>query len=92
MIEIALHIALISLHKTLQEAFFRGRRLAVLSQPMRLQICLCHNIQTILIAQVIPQIVIGIMTGAHGIDIVLFHQLYVPHHALARNNITSIGV
>ena len=59
---------------------------------MCLYISLSHDIQTILIAQFIPKIIIRIMACTHGIDIELLHNPNVLQHTLPRNNISIIRV
>ena len=59
---------------------------------MCLEVCLCHDVQAVLVAEFIPHGVVGIVARAHGIDIELFHQADILNHPFAGNDITSVGV
>ena len=62
------------------------------THAVRLNVCLCHYVNAILVAKVIPTWVIGIVASAHSVDVVLFHQLNVLHHARSAYNVGTIGV
>ena len=59
---------------------------------MALKVRLSCEVDTILVAQVIPARVVGIVAGAHGIDVQLLHNLDVLDHALHRDDIATVGV
>ena len=60
--------------------------------PVRLHVGLVNHVQAVLITQFIPDRVIGIMTGADGVDVAAFHQENVLQHALARHMPTGVRV
>ena len=57
-------------------------RLMDIPCAMGFQIVLCNQIQTILVAQVVQCILILVMAGADGIDVVLLHGDDVPKQFL----------
>ncbi|MPM09841.1 hypothetical protein SDC9_56164 [bioreactor metagenome] len=57
-----------------------------------LYIGLVHDIQAVAVAQLVPDAVVGIMAGAHGIEVVLLHQPDILHHALDRQRLGHILV
>ena len=61
------HISLISLKMSFMESLVFGERIFTISHTMRFDICLGGDIQSILVAQVIPSRVVGIVASAHGI-------------------------
>ena len=74
------------------ESLVFGERIFTISHTMRFDICLGGDIQSILVAQVIPSRVVGIVASAHGIDVELLHDFDVLNHAVDTNHITSLGV
>ena len=51
-----------------------------------------HHIESKRVAEFIPPLTVGIMTGAHGIDIGLFHQADVAEHQFFGHHLTRLGV
>ena len=43
-----------------------------------LKVCLVHHVQAVLVAQLQPAGVVGIVAGAHAVHVHLLHQLHVP--------------
>ena len=74
MIEITLQVPTIALEVSQCEIGVLGQCMLAISATMRLHICFCHEIDAIAVTQVIPAGIVGIMTGAYGVDIVLFHD------------------
>ncbi|MND94836.1 hypothetical protein D3C80_870680 [compost metagenome] len=48
--------------------------------PVRFNIRFVHHVQSIPIAQRVPQRMVRVMRAAHGVKVVLFHQLNVTAH------------
>ena len=69
-----------------------GQGLVAIAHAVRLDVCLGCDIQSVLVAQVVPTRVVGIMAGADGIDVETLHYLYVLNHAFHAHNIASVGV
>ena len=66
--------------------------LFLVSHSVALQIRLAEHIDSILIAQLVPQIGIGIVAGSYRIDIELLHKRDVLNHTLPGDYIASVGV
>lgn len=49
-------------------------------------------VNTILVAEVVPEIIVGIVAGAHGIQVELLHHLNILNHAFARNDVTTVRI
>ena len=69
-----------------------GERFFIVAHSVGLDIGLGHYVYTVLVAEVIPQCVVGVVTCAHCVDVELLHELDVLKHAVERHNITSVGV
>ena len=54
---------------------------------MRFQVGFIDDIKTILITKPVPCRIVGIMTGPHGIDVVLLHELDIPDHRGQRDSL-----
>ena len=50
---------------------------------MRLYIGFGYDIDTVFIAKIVPEVVIGIVAGTNGVQIEFLHDLYVLYHAFA---------
>ena len=59
---------------------------------MAFQISLIHQADSGFVAQLIPQALIWIMTGAHRIDIVFLHNLNIFAHIFLGNRTPSAGI
>ena len=59
---------------------------------MAFEIGFSTDVEAILVAKVIPIVVIGIVAGAHGVDVHLLHLEHILEHTFATDHITSIGV
>ena len=88
----SLHIALVALQVCQGKGWIFGKRLVAIPHPMRFHIGLSYHIQAILVAQVVPIVVVGIVASAHSIDVQLFHPLHILLHAVTRNHIPPIGI
>ena len=62
------------------------------TQPMFFKVGLVHHIESERVAEFIPPLAVGIMTGAHGIDIGLFHQTDVTEHQFFGHHLTRSRV
>jgi len=54
---------------------------------MGLNVGLIHDVQAVSVAQLIPDAVIGIVAGAHSVEVVLLHQADVLHHGSDRQRL-----
>ena len=62
------------------------------AHAMAFEVGFCHDIDTVLVAKVIPAGIVGIVTGSYRVDVMLFHYFDIFNHALNRNNVASIRV
>lgn len=58
-------------------------RLIAVVVAVRLDVGLVHDIETVLVAEVVPQRRVGIMARAHGVHVEPLHLADVAHHLLA---------
>lgn len=64
----------------------------LLPGAMAFQIRLIHQIDTVLIAQLIPPRLIRIMAGPHRIDIMLLHKPNIPQHVFFGNGSSPVRI
>ena len=57
-----------------------GQRVLAIALGVTLHVGLVPEVDARRVAQVVPQLVVGIVRGAHGVDAKLFHQGYVLPH------------
>ena len=69
-----------------------GQSTVTIAHTVALDICLSNNIDTILVTQLIPTGIVGIVASTYCIDIKLLHDLYILYHSLYRHHITTIGI
>ena len=59
---------------------------------MALEIGLGGNVDAVFVAEIIPERIVGIMTGTHCIEVMGFHDGDILEHPLGRHHISSIGI
>ncbi len=91
MVLVALDHADLAVHRGVAEAGVADR-IARIAETVRLKVGLVHHIEPVLVTQVIPARIVGIVTGAHGVDVVALHQQDVFHHTAVRHGITVVGI
>ena len=91
-VEIPLHMAHVALQMGLLVGRVAGQRGGAVAHAVRLDIRLGYHIETILVAEVIPVRIVGIVAGAHGIDVELLHDLDVLLHPLVRHHVAAVRV
>ena len=69
-----------------------GQCFVTVSHSVRLYIRFGYHVDAILVAEVIPTVVVRIVTGTYGIDIKLFHHFDVLQHTLDGNYITAVRI
>ena len=92
MIEATLHIALVTLHMCFPIVLTFGKCLFPITHSVGFDIGFGHYVNTILVAEVVPEIIVGIVAGAHGIQVELLHHLNILNHAFARNDVTTVRI
>ncbi|OQC03672.1 MAG: hypothetical protein BWX77_00572 [Bacteroidetes bacterium ADurb.Bin090] len=73
MVKASLHITLITLHMGQRVIGTLGCCPFAVAKTVTFDVGFCHHIKTVFIAEIVPQIVVGIVTGAYGIHVVFFH-------------------
>ena len=91
-VEVDAHIMLVALQDLQSELWLLGLGVVSVAKSMRLLVGLGAEVDAILVAEVIPHGVVGIVAGAHGIDVELLHDLDVLYHALPRHHVATVGV
>ena len=85
-------ITLVALQVHLLKIRALGQCALSVAHAVTLQVGLGSQIDTILVAEVVPTGIVRVVAGAHGIDVQLLHNLDVLDHALYRDDITAIRV
>ena len=83
---------LVALHNLLGKERTARYGILTVAETVTLLIGFSYDIESVLVAKVVPDRVIGIVTGTHSVDIQLLHQLYVLNHTLTCHHITTIRV
>ena len=86
------HVADVTLQMSLGEGGVLGQRTLTVAHTVALDVGLGYYVETILVAQLIPTGIVGIVAGAHGIDVEFLHDLDILNHALYRYHITEVGI
>ena len=76
------HVADVTLQMSLGEGGVLGQRTLTVAHTVALDVGLGHYVETILVAQLIPAGIVGIVAGAHSIDVEFLHDLDILNHAL----------
>src|SRR2546423_15618207 len=61
------------------------------SHAMTLDISFVNEIEPVAVTKIIPGRLVRVMRAAHGIDVELFHPLYISLHALDGDCLAAIG-
>ena len=86
------HVGLITLQVHLLEVGALGQRGVAVAHTVTLQVGFGCEVDTILVAKLIPTWVVRIVAGAYGIDVQLLHDLDVLNHALHRHDVAAIRI
>ena len=73
MVEASLHIALIALHVGQSVIGTLSCCPFAVAKTVTFDVGFCYHLKTVFIAEIVLQIVVGIVTGAYGILVVFFH-------------------
>ena len=69
-----------------------GEGLFAIAHAVALDVGFGHYIEAILVAEVVPIGIVGIVAGAHCVEVELLHDLHVLQHAVAADHVASVGV
>ena len=74
------------------DAVFRTLDIVCHPRAVRLHIRLVDQIQTVLVAQVVPILLVGVVGGADGVDVVALAEDHVGKHVLAGDRTPALRV
>ena len=83
MVETTLYVALVAFHVRFLVSRFLGQCLVAVSHSVRFDVGFGHYINTVFVAEFVPEVVVRIVTGSYGVDVELLHNLNVLNHAVA---------
>ena len=92
MVEVCTDIVLVALQYLLGEEGLLGFCILAVAESVALLISFCRHVDTVLVAQVIPNGVVRIVTGTDGVDVQALHNLDILNHALPTYHIAPVGV
>ena len=67
-------------------------RFGVAAVAVRLDVGLVHEVEAELIGELVPAWVVGVVRGAHRVDVVLLHQLNILNHRCLIDHMTRDGI
>ena len=85
-------IAFLTLDVHLGEGLILGESLLLVAHAVTLEVRLSGEVDAVFVAEVIPAWIVGIVAGAHGIDVELLHDTDILDHTLDADDIAPIGV
>ncbi len=94
-------VVLVALDHALGPVDVGGLPVLVIRQPVQVagqaktvafQVGFVDHVQAVAVAQVQPARIVGIVRGAHGVDVVLLHQGDVLHHRFVGHGVAQVGV
>ena len=85
-------IAFLTLDVHLGEGLILGECLLLVAHTVTLEVRLGGEIDTVFVAEVVPTWIVGIVAGAHGIDVELLHDADILDHTLDADDIAPIRV
>ena len=86
------HVVLVALHDLHGEVGLAGLAGEFVPEAVAFLVGFCRDIESVFVAEIIPNGIIGIVAGAHGVDIEPLHDLDVLQHTFARDDVASIGI
>ena len=86
------NVVLVALHDGVLVAGVLCQAAVTVAHAVALEVGFCHEVDSVLVAKVVPAWVIGVMAGAHSVEVELFEHCYVLCHALQAHHVAAIGV
>ena len=83
---------LVSLHNLFGKEWSAGDGFRTITETVTLLVGLGDEVETVLVAEVVPARIIGIMTCAYGVDIEALHNFNVLNHTLEGYVVTTVGI
>ena len=88
----AVHDAVLPLGQAAGHVPARLHRAELLPAAVAFEVRLVDHVDTVLVTQVIPQALVGVVAGAHGVDVVLFEHGHGGVHVVRINGAALFGV
>ena len=82
-VEVAGHVTLVAFDVSLQVRWVLGQGLLAIAHAVALHIGLGHQVDAVLVAQLVPLSVVGVVASAHGIDVQFLHDADILNHPFA---------
>ncbi len=92
MVEVGSDIVLVALENLLGKLLFLSLGVGLVAKAVALLVGLGTEVDAILVAQVVPDGGVGIVAGAHSIDVEALHHLQVLNHALLGDDVSAVGI
>ena len=70
---------------TIESFRVKPQPFVAISHAVPLDVRLRSEVDSIAVAEIVPQAVVGIVTRAHGVHVVAFHERNVSHHVIERH-------
>ena len=86
------HIAMLAFQVCQLEVSALSQGTVAVAHAVALDVGLGCKVDAVLVAEVIPARVVGIVAGAHGVDVQLLHDLDVLNHTLHGDDIAAVGI
>ena len=91
-VEVAFYVALVAFEMSFQEIVAARQGGVAVTHAVALKVGFGDDVKPVAVAELVPIGVVGVVASAHGVEVVRFHDLDVLFHALARYDITAVGV
>ncbi len=90
MVLVALHHADRSVEERVRPRRVRRQRpVGVVLHPVRFDVGLVDDVEPVLVGQLVPARIVGVVAGAHGVDVEPLHQLDVAQHVLLADDVAG---
>ena len=86
------HITLLTLKMCPFKVLTLGQCTVAIAHAVALQVRLSRQVDAILVAEVVPTGIVGIVTGTYSVDIHILHNLDILNHPLHRDDVPAIGI
>ena len=88
----AVHDAVLPLGQTAGHVPARLHRAELLPAAVAFEVRLVDHVDAVPVTQVVPQALVGVVAGAHGVDVVLFEHGHGGVHIVGADGAAPVGV
>ena len=92
MVEIPFHHPLSPLEMSVREVGPLRQGSVTVTHSVGFDVRFVGHIYSVLVAQVVPNGIVGIMAGPDGIDVEFLHYADIPYHVFPRKDIATVGI